>query len=124
MKKTYVIEEKNEWEGENFGYIMDLTEEEYNIISNAFKNSNSFSIQECSLTYEEVKKINRAVKNGYKDRYNFYIFEKDFIADAKEAFSDIENDSEVSNPEEEKSEWVENQFYKGSSLIKKGAKES
>lgn len=69
--KQYTITEYNDWEGETFGYILMLTDSEYDIIAKAFEDSESFEIKPSEYTYEQVDMINKHSSNSYMSRLQF-----------------------------------------------------
>ena len=73
--KQYEIEERNDWEGETFSYIVELTEEQFNKIQKLFEGDEFeevCSISECDYTKEQVDLINDKSSNSYMDRIAFY----------------------------------------------------
>lgn len=76
--KQYTITEENEWEGETFGYILDLDTEILAKIEKGFEAINMdygveiLRIEESNYTEQDVQKINNASSNTYMDRLNFY----------------------------------------------------
>ena len=54
----YTITEENDWEGETFSYVMDLTDEEFNYINDRIGSIDALSIEPTTHTKESVKIIN------------------------------------------------------------------
>ena len=78
--RQYEITEENDWEGETFGYILNLTDEQYQIIKSRFEEDDDFeccSIEPSNYTLEDVKLVNKKSKNGYMDRLCFYKLKED-----------------------------------------------
>lgn len=74
--KQYTITEYNDWEGETFGYIMDLTDDEVALITKGLAESEFHSIEPSSHTPEDVALVKKHDTNGYMDRLGFYEFKE------------------------------------------------
>ena len=119
----YTITEENDWEGETFSYVMDLTDEEFNYINDRIGSIDALSIEPTTHTKESVKIINDHSDNSYKDRINFYKFKDDLFEMIRKGCDFIDNDPESEDTDEEKSDLKESIlydeiFYKGKGLIK------
>jgi len=117
--KQYTITEYNDWEGETFGYIMDLTDDEVALITKGLAESEFHSIEPSSHTPEDVALVKKHDTNGYMDRLGFYEFKKslvDMIAD-NDACIDGDDDYDEIEKEEQKEQFLTNEvFYKGAGL--------
>lgn len=77
--KQYTITEENDWEGETFGYIMDLTDDEVALITNGLAESEFHSIEPSNYTPEQAALVNKHDTNGYMPRLGFYAFKKSLV---------------------------------------------
>lgn len=94
-KKKYLIDERNEWSGEKFGYVVCLTDDEYRsfkarlkMLSNFKKmdalgrweddgiNAEDLTIKPFDLTDKEVELINEYSSNRHSKRIRFFEFSK------------------------------------------------
>lgn len=117
--KQYTITEENDWEGETFGYIMDLTDDEVALITKGLTESEFHSIEQSSHTPEDVALVNKHSDNSYMPRLGFYEFKEplvDMIAD-NDACIDGDDDYDEIEKEEQKEQFLTNEvFYKGAGL--------
>lgn len=94
------ITEHNDWEGETFGYILDLEPILIDKILKGLQEEIEEGVIEVSVdtnyTQEQVDTINKHSSNTYMDRLNFYSL----------AVNDVED-------------WYYDVFYKGVGLKKK-----
>lgn len=120
--KQYTITEENDWEGETFGYIIDLSEQEYEYIIKNITNCLSLSLEETNYTPEQVETINKHSSNSYMPRLDFYEFKKDFFQILEDTKNYIYSNEDTTDTEkdEEMSYCLETEiFYKGVQLNRK-----
>lgn len=93
--KQYEITEDNDWEGETFGYILTLTDEQFEKIKTGFEIINEdegydkVTIEPCDYSQEQIDLINKKSRNRYMDRVNYYeLNENEFNLDSFE-YSDF-----------------------------------
>ena len=99
VTKQYTITERNSWERETFGYVMDLTADQASQISDKIKAVSSLKIEQTDYTDDEIAEVNDNSQNNYKDRLARYVFKSETAIE----------------------EWVEHPegpFYKGCGLLK------
>jgi hypothetical protein len=69
-----IINEENDWEGETFGYILDVSEQELKHIEDILKNDDGnlagYILEIKDLPINEIDKINKYSDNTYMDRLN------------------------------------------------------
>ncbi|MDX1365476.1 MAG: hypothetical protein R3243_14795 [Arenibacter latericius] len=69
MRKQFTVKERNQWEGETFNYVVDLTEDEAKEVAEKCKQfgNGTLSIKQTDYSDEEIKKMNDASLNCYMD---------------------------------------------------------
>lgn len=97
--RQYTITEENDWEGEQFFYVMNMTAEEALAVKVYLKQDDSFSVEESWLTKTDIRTRNRESGNSYMEEYSF--------RKLPENWRDLVNDTEVE---------LGNLFYKGSGV--------
>lgn len=73
----YTITEVNDWEGETFGYIVNITEDTFQRVSDILQEISDsgeaeVSIASSSYTPEQVELVNNHSSNTYMERLGFY----------------------------------------------------
>ena len=93
--KQYTITHNCDWEGEEYGFIMMLTDEQYIIINAAIIESDSeeFEIEQTNYSPKEVKIVQKHDKNSYMASLAFYVFRDenpfDIELDEEESILDV-----------------------------------
>lgn len=85
--RQYEITEENDNEGETFGYILELTNEQYEVIKTRFEDDEYVeycTIEPSEYTQEQTDLINKKSRNRYMDRLGWYELEKDLDLEACE----------------------------------------
>lgn len=69
MTKQFTVKERNDWEGETFNYVIDITEDEAKEVADKCKQfgDGSLSIKQTDYTNEDIKKMNEDSSNCYMD---------------------------------------------------------
>jgi len=69
MKKQFTVTERNDWEGETFNYVLNLTEKEAKEVAEKCEQfgDGSLSISETNYTDIDIEKMNKASSNCYMD---------------------------------------------------------
>lgn len=65
------ITDHNEWEGEDFSFVMEMDEQLANQISNQASSSMSIEFN-TSYSQQDIDRINDHSDNGYMERIGFY----------------------------------------------------
>jgi len=92
--QQYTITEENDWEGESFGYIMDLTSEEFEFIQTNIKDSQCLTIEKSDYSKKEVKLVNQHSENTYMPRLGFYKFKEKFFDLIEKLRQEVEDEFE------------------------------
>lgn len=66
------VTEKNNWEGETFGYILEVEQETLDLLSKSFEDNKFVTVEETNHTPEDVEKINAHSRNTYMKRLGYY----------------------------------------------------
>jgi hypothetical protein len=68
-KNQYTITENNEWEGETFNYVIDLTEDDVDKIQQKIEHFeiDSLTIRKTDFTVEQIRTILDMSRNSYMD---------------------------------------------------------
>lgn len=78
MTKQYCITEHNEHEGEDFSYVMDLTDAQFQHIKNVIEdnelNEEYLEIEESNYSIGDLYMINKHSNNSYMARIGYYVF--------------------------------------------------
>lgn len=86
MKKQITVNERNDWEGETFNYVLLVTPKEENQIREKCTKygDGSLTVRETNYTDENIKEMNAASNNGYMDFIAPYELKKDALKNWKE----------------------------------------
>lgn len=78
--RQYTITENNDWEGEIWGYIINLTEDQYELLNSKMSEDENMplSIEPTDHTEEFVEKVNKHSYNIYMDSLSFMKFKSNF----------------------------------------------
>ncbi len=67
------VTDHNDWEGEDFSFVLEVDEETANKIKAAEDEEGTLEVElHTSHTQKDIDKINRRSRNGYMDRIGFY----------------------------------------------------
>lgn len=74
------VTEENNWEGETFSYVMEVTEQMADAIEDFVKPDDSMKFERnTSYTKESIAEINKHSNNSYLQRIGFYEFENEEV---------------------------------------------
>lgn len=73
-KYQYTVTEDNNWEGETYRYIIEVTQAQSNIIQQKCEllGEGCLTIKQTSYNANDVNRLNEVHRNGYMDYIGFY----------------------------------------------------
>lgn len=117
----FTITECNQHECETFRYVMDLTQEQYQLIEQSFKQypDSNMSIDKTSYSKDDIVALNRVIRNSYMPHIAVYEFREPLeqLIRENDEYVDMDDDYDAEERESFKQRFlVDEVFYKANML--------